>query len=213
MSLKEKIFTISCLIGFCMAFLGEDAYISAIGISIIYMCFIGGLIYSVLKWNKNKKNITGEYVSINIENFAYEILVILYVYKNIRDKYNNRRFELEYLNDEIVIINNFKDFINSYEAIEKIVIYMTIGLAFGAVILLIKKFVCRGRISSEEIIFGNGDIIKLKDIKEIKIGNGLWTFTKNMEIILEKSNRIISLSNKNFAKVKENLENSIICRY
>lgn len=205
MKLKGYIFIIICLIGAYMGLSGEDTWISVIGVSIIYICFIGAFTYNLLRWTINKKQIKSEYVSINIENVIYEVFTLFTIYSNIKNIYRNRVFYFEYIHNEIIKINNFKDFLNTYDGIEKVMLYMTTGFAIGAIFSIIKKIVCRGRISSERILFSNGEIIKIKDIEFIKVEDGLWTFSKKITITLQTNNRVIYMNNKLFTKVEKNL--------
>ncbi|MDV4152701.1 hypothetical protein R0131_17880, partial [Clostridium sp. AL.422] len=114
-------------------------------------------------------------------------------------------FYLEYFHNKKVQINNFNDFLNTYDFIEKIKIYLVIGISIGLIISIIKKIICRGWISSNYILFTNGEIIDLKDITEVKIEDNFFGFSKKISFKLNKYSRFIYIKNDNFPKVKEYL--------
>ncbi|MEG1059882.1 MAG: hypothetical protein RSE41_10725 [Clostridia bacterium] len=209
MKLKEYIFIVACSIGAFLGLLGEDTWISVIGVSIIYICCIGSFMYNLLRWNINKKQIKSEYVSIKIENIFYEIITLFGVYSSINDIYRNKVFYYKYIDNDIIEINNFKDFLNTYDGTEKVILYMIMGFSIVAIISIIKKIVCRGRVSSEQILFSNGEIIKVKDIEYIKVEDGLWKFSKKITITLETNNRVIYINNKLLTKVEKELYDTI----
>ena len=192
-----------------MCIFGEDTFISVIGVSIVYTCFIGEVIYKFLRWNTNKREIKSEYVSINIENIIWDVFVLFVTYTNIKNIYSDRVFNFKYFHDGIIEINNFKDFLNTYNGTEKILVYMTIGVIIVGIISIIQKIVCRGRVSSEQILLSNGEIIKIKDIKYIKVDNALWRFSKKVTITLESNKRVIYIKNKLFTRVEKTLINTI----
>lgn len=211
MKLKEYIFIIICFVAFCMALLGGDTLTSVIGVCGIYLCFIIGFMYHVLRWTKNKNQINGEYISVNIENVIFEVFMLFVIYSDIKHEYETRVFDLKFIYNKTVKINNFKDFLNTYDEIEKIMLYMMMGFIVGVILLIVKKIICRGRISSEQILFSNGEIIKIKDIKYIKVEDTLWTFSKKITITIasETNNRVIYINNKLFSKVEKDLYNII----
>lgn len=165
--------------------------------------------YNLLRWNINKKQIKSEYVSIKIENIFYEIITLFGMYSSINDIYRNKVFYYKYIDNDIIEINNFKDFLNTYDGTEKVILYMIMGFSIVAIISIIKKIVCRGRVSSEQILFSNGEIIKVKDIEYIKVEDGLWKFSKKITITLETNNRVIYINNKLLTKVEKELYDTI----
>ena len=143
MQLKKYIVIIAYIVGAFMCIFGEDTFISVIGVSIVYTCFIGELICKFLRWNTNKRDIKSEYVSINIENIIWDVFVLFVTYTNIKNIYSDRVFNFKYFHDGIIEINNFKDFLNTYNGTEKILVYMTIGVIIVGIISIIQKIVCR----------------------------------------------------------------------
>ena len=205
MKLKDYLFIIICSIGFGMALYTKKPLISIIGISFIYICVINSFIYSVLKWNKNKKQINTDYIKLKIDNFLYEFLFIFTLYLNIKSEYISRSIYLHLIHNKIVKINNFIDYINTYSGTEKITLYMLIALPIGIVISIIKKILLRGRISSDKILLSNGELINLKDIKNIKIENSFWEFSKKITFDLDKGSRIIYIKNNQFSQIEKHL--------
>lgn len=205
MKIKDYIFIIIYFIAFCIALIGKDTWISIIGISIIYICFISEFMYNILKWNKNKKQITYEYVKLRIENSLYEFFMLFALYFSINREYERRIFYLKYIQNKIVEITNFKDFLNTYDGIEKIILFMLIGFPIGLILLIIKKIVCRGRISSDQILFSSGELIDLKDIKDVKIENSFWGFSQKISLTLDRGCRVFYIKNTSFTKIEESL--------
>lgn len=190
-----------------MMFLGKETWVSLVGICSSYLLFSAIFIFSTIKWGKNKKVIGEEYIEINRENFIDNISQILIIYLWIKSKYNSRSFILEYEYNKIVEINNFKDFIDSYEGIEKFAIYALIGVMVFWFLGIIKNIICLGRLSKSEILFSNGDIINLSDIKSMQIEDSFWGFSKKIIIYLEKGNRLFYIKNKKFEKAEKYLGN------
>lgn len=209
MQFKKYIGIIACIVGAFIFIFGGGRWVSVIGVSIVYACFIGELIYNFFRWNVNKRDIKSEYVSINIENIILDVFILFITYSNIKDTYKDRVFNYKYFHDEIIEINNFKDFLNTYDGTEKILLYMTMGVIIVGIISIIQKIVCRGRVSSEQILLSNGEIIKIKDIKYIKVDNALWRFSKKVTITLESDKRVIYIKNKLFTRVEKTLINTI----
>lgn len=203
MKLKDYIFIMICFVGFGMALYTKKPLISIIGIIIIYICFISAFIYSVLKWNKNKKQINTDYVKLKIDNFLYEFLLVFTIYLNIQRQYISRSTYLKLIHNKIVDINNFIDYINTYSGTEKITHYMLIAFPIGIFISIITKILLRGRISSDKILLSNGELINLKDINNIKIENSFWEFSKKITFDLDKDSRIIYIKNNQFNKIQE----------
>lgn len=205
MKLKDYLFIMICFVGFGMALDTKNPLISIIGIIIIYICFISAFIYSVLKWNKNKKQINTDYVKLKIDNFLYEFLLIFTLYSNIKTQYISRSTYLKLIHNKIVKINNFIDYINTYSGAEKITHYMLIALPIGIVISIIRKILLRGRISSDKILLSNGELIDLKNIKNIKFQDSFFGFYKKINFDLDTYNRIIYIKNNQFNKIQETL--------
>lgn len=209
MKFKESIgvmFYGICIYVYCSTVTGVNTWGSAVFNYTMYICFIGTLIHSVLKWNKNKTHINIDYVNGNIENIAFECLMLFNILFNLKSKYMYRRLELEFNENKIVEIDNFKALINTYDGVEKAMLFMLIAIAIGLALLVIKKIICRYRISSNHILCSNGEIIKLKDIKDIKIEESFWGFSKKIIVILQGGIRTISVSNNSFLKLEKTLE-------
>lgn len=205
MKLREYILVIICFILFGIIFIGKNTLISIIGIAVIYIYLTKVFIHSILRWGKNKKYINSNYSSIKRESIIYEVLILFKIYLDIKIDYGMRAFILEYKYNKIVEISNLKDFIKSYDGIEKVMIYMIIGSAIGIFLSIIKKLICRGRVSPKQILFNNGEIINRKDIKDIKIEESFFEFSKKITINLETNNKVIYMNNKSFSKVEKEL--------
>lgn len=209
MNLKKIILIILLLIMLYISILCPNSLAAVICSLGLYIYFGYILIYTALKWNNNKKNINSEYVKANIESFAFEIFLIITTSSNLINKYKNRAFDLWYKHNELSEINSFKeinslkDFFNTYEETEKIMIYMAIGALIGLILFIIKKIICRSRISSDQILFSDGEIINIKDIQDINIEACEWTYSKKITITLEKKKRIIFINNKSFTKFEK----------
>jgi len=208
MKIKEYIFFIILLIALLMAFFSKNPLISVIGIIITCIFFISSFIYSILKWKTNKNEVNTGYVKLKTENFSFEFVTIFNIYLPLKRKYTGRVFYLEYFHNKKVEINNFKDFLNTYNVIEKIRIILIIVILIGVIISIIKKIICKGRISSYYILFTNGELINLKDIKEVKIEDSFFGLSKKISLTLDNDFRIVYIKNDNFPKV-ENYLNSI----
>lgn len=115
MKVKDFISIAICLIIIFMAFISENPLFTIIGISIIFIYFMYTLISSTLRWNKNKKEVNNEYTKLRTESFLFELAVLLNTYLNLKRHYKSRSFYLEYFHNKKVPINNFKDFINTYD--------------------------------------------------------------------------------------------------
>ncbi|MBE6052765.1 MAG: hypothetical protein E7212_02450 [Clostridium sartagoforme] len=161
------------------------------------------IISTTLKWNKNKKEINKEYTKLRTESFLFHFAVLLNAYLKIKTQYTNRSFYLEYTHNKKVQINNFRDFINTYDTLEKILIYIVILFSIAFIISIIKKILCRGRISSDKILLSDGELINLKDIKNVKIENSFWEFSKKISFELDKGSNFIYIKNNNFTKVEK----------
>ncbi|MDU5105730.1 hypothetical protein [Clostridium sp.] len=205
MKFKDFLFILIYIIIFYMAFISKNHSLSIIGISIILIDFIYTLISSTLKWNKNKKEINSEYTKLKVESYLIELLALFNIYLKMKRQYKSRAFYLEYFHNEKVIINNFTDFINTFDIMEKILIYLIIGFSIVFVISIIKKVICSGMISSDKVLLSDGELINLKDIKNIKIENSFWEFSKKISFELDKVSKIIYIKNTPFTKIEESL--------
>ena len=174
-----------------------------IGFAMILLSSIWILIDNILRWNKNRKKINSEYVSCKRENIIAELAILFSMYLELKDSYWYREFYFDYFYNEVIEIKNLKDFLNAYDYIERLGIYMLIIFSIGLIILIIKKLICRDRITSKEILFSNGEIIELKDIKDIKVEDSFFGFSKKITLTLENKERIIRINNKSFPKVKD----------
>ncbi len=206
MKIKEYIFFIILLIALLMAFFSKNTLISVIGIIITCIFFISSFIYSILKWITNKNEVNTGYVKLKTENFLFEFVTIFNIYLPLKRKYIGRVFYLEYFHNKKVEINNFKDFLNTYNVIEKIRIILIIVILIGVIISIIKKIICKGRISSYYILFTNGELINLKDIKEVKIEDSFFGFSKKISFKLDNNSRFIYIKNKFFSQIEETLK-------
>lgn len=205
MKFKDLLFIPIYIIIFYMAFISKNHLLTIIGISIILIGFIYTLISSTLKWSKNKKEINSEYTKLKVESSLIELLALFNIYLKMKRQYKSRAFYLEYFHNEKVIINNFTDFINTFDIMEKILIYLIIGFSIVFVISIIKKVICRGMISSDKVLLSDGELINLKDIKNIKIENSFWEFSKKISFELDKVSKIIYIKNTPFTKIEESL--------
>ena len=205
MKLKDLISMAIFLIIIYMAFISENHLFTIIGISVLFIYFMYTLISSTLKWNKNKKEIDNEYIKLNIDNYLLEFAMVLNTCLKIKREYKYRDFYLEYFHNKKVEINNFNDFINTYDVIVKVLIYIIFAFSIGFIISIIKKIVCRDRISSKKILFSDGKLINLTEIKDIKIEDSFFGLSKKISLTLNNDLRIVYIKNDKFPKVKEYL--------
>lgn len=205
MKIKEIIYIIACLFVIYMTFISKNTVFIVIGSSIILIFFIYKFILSTLQWNKNKKEINTEYINFNKENFLLEFAVILNLYLKIKREYNYRDFYLEYFYNKIVEINNFKDFINTYDVIDQILIYLAIGIIIFFILSAIKKIVCRSRISSNKILFSDGKLINITEIKDVKVEDSFFGLSKKISLKLDNNFKIVYIKNDLFSLVRNDL--------
>lgn len=202
MKIKDIIYWTIFVVGLFMGLLGGQSLIGIVGLYIVVISISYGFISSIIRWIKNSKRIDNNYVKANIESFIFEIFILLKFYTTIRMDYKYRAFDLEHLYGRIVEINSLKDFLFSYEGQEKIYLYVTLLIGLGAIMSIIKKFICRGYISPNEVILGDGKIIDLRDASSIKVTNSLWFGSKYLVINVKNRNRTIVLSKETFAQIK-----------
>lgn len=205
MKIKNFIFLIIGLIVIYMAFISKNPLVTIIGTVVISLYTIYSFIYNALRWYKNKKEINSSYIKLNTENFLLEFSSLITIYLEFKTQYITRDFYLEYTHNKIVEINNFYDFINTYDITEKILIYIIIGISVGLIISIIKKLLCRGKISSDKILLSTGELINLKDIKDIKIENSFWEFSKKISFKTDNNSFIIYIKNDLFSVVRDDL--------
>ena len=205
MKIKNFIFLIIGLIVIYMAFISKNPLVTIIGTVVISLYTIYSFICSTSRWYKNSQEINSSYIKLNTENFLLEFSSLVTIYLEVKTQYITRDFYLEYTHNKIVEINNFYDFINTYDITEKILIYIIIGISVGLIISIIKKLLCRGKISSDKILLSTGELINLKDIKDIKIENSFWEFSKKISFKTDNNSFIIYIKNDLFSVVRNDL--------
>ena len=205
MKIKNFIFLIIGLIVIYMAFISKNPLVTIIGTVVISLYTIYSFICNTLRWYKNNQEINSSYIKLNTENFLLEFSSLVTIYLEVKTQYITRDFYLEYTHNKIVEINNFYDFINTYDITEKILIYIIIGISVGLIISIIKKLLCRGKISSDKILLSTGELINLKDIKDIKIENSFWEFSKKISFKTDNNSFIIYIKNDLFSVVRNDL--------
>mgnify|MGYP003409027739 CR=1 FL=1 len=203
MKLKGYIFTMLYVFGILLGVFSKGTWF-IIGFAMILVASICIFIDNNLRWNKNRKKITSEYVRAKRENIIAELAILFSMHLEFKDIYMYRELHFEISYNEMIEINNFKDFLNTYDYIERLGIYMIIIFSIGLIISIIKKTICRDIITSKEILFSNGEIIELKDVKDIKVEDSFFGFSKKITLTLENKERIIHINNKSFPKVKNN---------
>ena len=125
MKLKGYIFTMLYVFGILLGVFSKGTWF-IIGFAMILVASICIFIDNNLRWNKNRKKITSEYVRAKRENIIAELAILFSMHLEFKDIYMYRELHFAISYNEMIEINNFKDFLNTYDYIERLGIYMII---------------------------------------------------------------------------------------